>query len=641
MNLSFIYINNYRNIQGQNFNLDAEYNFSFDPDSREVKCNRNPKYIQGYFESKNPNGKSIITNVTAVIGQNGSGKSSFLEFVGMIFKRWDNFHPGYALINDVVIYRVGSDVTILYGKTESKKKINKDEEVWVIEPVSMKELSTEHHDFSKDEQNNQSIKEHILPIYYSASMLDRFHETGVDQWDVVNVSNTYMYYASQIPIQVDRIRNTKYRRLTHPSNFKFEDGLRQVVFLNENHTNKFLPTLFHTHKYFSISIRQAQTNENTFITLFLNLFDEFTPQDDLEFLQLQFLTAICHGLVHPNSNYVPVNSEKEYKELFSSSLQRKTSLKETIIYFLQKHPLRDTKEKMEFVGNTFYMYDFRLREKEQFVDYLFESFTNKSFKNLSDVALRNFKNNLHGTGSSRRAFFNPFRYDLKLEQGQKLCELYLNQLEDLTPDFIEINFDLSAGETGFINLFSRFFYGFSDKIKAVNPEGIYSTDRLFRKILVLIDEAEVYFHPQWQKQYLKLLLAYFENIFDGIPVQVIITSNSPFITAELPAYNVIFLEPNEQGKSIVSPKQNHKNTLGANVYQLYQDAFYFQNGFMGDLADDKVHEVLEILNYTKGQFELVSDNKRKYIEKLIENWGEPGLKRRMEEMYQELVSKRD
>ena len=91
------------------------------------------------------------------------------------------------------------------------------------------------------------------------------------------------------------------------------------------------------------------------------------------------------------------------------------------------------------------------------------------------------------------------------------------------------NLQLSSGQKAMLDMFSR-FYSIAMKINKLGD----------KNILILIDEGELYLHPQWQKSLLKDLLDFFKMIYDK-DIQVILTSNSPFIVSDLPKHNIIFI----------------------------------------------------------------------------------------------------
>ncbi|MCU0392858.1 MAG: ATP-binding protein [Thermoflexibacter sp.] len=93
MELLYIWIEDYKNIRRQGFNFSAKHRFEFtdlqiskDENDKETvtggtlkELPENPNYIDNFFGDN-------ITNVTAIVGENGSGKSSVLEVIGHITK---------------------------------------------------------------------------------------------------------------------------------------------------------------------------------------------------------------------------------------------------------------------------------------------------------------------------------------------------------------------------------------------------------------------------------------------------------------------------------------------------------------------------------------------------------------------------
>jgi predicted ATP-binding protein involved in virulence len=70
MELVYLWVEDYKNIHKQGFNFSPR--FTCDYDGKELTIDENDDYIENFF------GENI--NVTAIVGKNGSGKSSILEF---------------------------------------------------------------------------------------------------------------------------------------------------------------------------------------------------------------------------------------------------------------------------------------------------------------------------------------------------------------------------------------------------------------------------------------------------------------------------------------------------------------------------------------------------------------------------------
>ena len=75
MELLYIWIENFKNIKKQGFNFSSKYWFEFDYKKNELICKKNENYLPKDFFGDN------IKNITAIVGENGSGKTSLIEFI--------------------------------------------------------------------------------------------------------------------------------------------------------------------------------------------------------------------------------------------------------------------------------------------------------------------------------------------------------------------------------------------------------------------------------------------------------------------------------------------------------------------------------------------------------------------------------
>lgn len=95
MELLYIWIKNYKNIIEQSFNFSPQWRFHYNPHSGILKSD--------YLEQATPSffGPSI-SNVTVIVGENGSGKSNLVEFIIRLFDQ------GTGFWNEpfIVIYKV-------------------------------------------------------------------------------------------------------------------------------------------------------------------------------------------------------------------------------------------------------------------------------------------------------------------------------------------------------------------------------------------------------------------------------------------------------------------------------------------------------------------------------------------------------
>jgi len=122
----------------------------------------------------------------------------------------------------------------------------------------------------------------------------------------------------------------------------------------------------------------------------------------------------------------------------------------------------------------------------------------------------------------------------------------------------------------------------------------------YDSINIILDEIELYYHPEFQQEYISNLLFALNQIkFDPTNnsriknLNFLFSTHSPFILSDLPSQNVLRLRRNDDGKS--EPKTSDIQTFGANIYDLFRDSFFMENGFIGKFAKEKIEELLKEL----------------------------------------------
>lgn len=165
----------------------------------------------------------------------------------------------------------------------------------------------------------------------------------------------------------------------------------------------------------------------------------------------------------------------------------------------------------------------------------------------------------------------------------------------------------SSGEEGFINLFTYI----DEAVAIMDEEGKINRKKI--DVLLLIDEIDCYFHPEWQKNVMQFVLDWLNELYKHCRFQLVVSSHSPIILSDFTRKQVIKLSV-ENNKCII--KQDDKETFGANIAQLYYDTFFMENGQIGEFAKRAISEAIDFV-HTKEKshsFEYQEDfQKVKYI----------------------------
>ncbi len=116
---------------------------------------------------------------------------------------------------------------------------------------------------------------------------------------------------------------------------------------------------------------------------------------------------------------------------------------------------------------------------------------------------------------------------------------------------------------------------------------------LKNNLLFLLDEPDLYMHPQWQKKLVKYLIDELKSLYQDKRVQIIMTTSSPLTLSDVPAENTVRIKyDRETGKRKFDKHcQGHSDqTFGADIYKLFADSFFLQGSPMGMFAEKYIND---------------------------------------------------
>lgn len=180
--------------------------------------------------------------------------------------------------------------------------------------------------------------------------------------------------------------------------------------------------------------------------------------------------------------------------------------------------------------------------------------------------------------------------DIRNEDGSlyNLVEHLLSNRIYLTAKFFDMSYShslhditvLSSGEQELLNLLSRLYYAV-----VIGPTKF---DNLRSPSLLLLDEAEIGFHPEWQRQYVNRLCKFIQLLL--VPAdhnfQIVLTSHSPIILSDIPKCCTNFLK--EEHGYVVNNREEQTETFAENIFNLYRRSFFMENGLIGEFASNKI-----------------------------------------------------
>lgn len=201
----------------------------------------------------------------------------------------------------------------------------------------------------------------------------------------------------------------------------------------------------------------------------------------------------------------------------------------------------------------------------------------------------------------------------------------LYQSNKKSDDYMPYRF-LSSGEKQLLNNIGALIYHLR------NLDSVEKDNFQYETINVLLEEIELYFHPEYQRMLVKMLLEKLYAIQFKLIKRINITfvTHSPFILSDIPKNNVLLLE---KGVPIEEKKKKELTTFGANIYDMLKTGFFLKEP-VGDFAKYTIDLVAGSIRGKE-----VNKLSKDEIRECIEMIDEPIVKRILIEEYTKLYDK--
>ncbi len=587
MELLYLWINNAKDfIIGQEFNFSPVYRFKVDNP-------KNPKAIE-YCKSDEPiNIMNIgnISNITAIVGSNGAGKTTILNY----------------LANNDCIYKLthGEGYEVFERK---RYEYHKSIYVFLKESQIVIYHNLEHDLIYPDDIFKDNV-------YWNN------HENKIPQlYEMNNQMVTYLTNSSYVPdnlLQYSKSGNA----------YKINLHMKSLYLI----ANRFYNLLWNVNEFSKINVNtpgfvgivKRKRDERTFQELLdilyysyllkHNIVDYVGKFIDCVYVHFESIFVLCDDVYHKDIERL------EYMESLGDDLDGELKLEieheNSVIYYKKRtafYKKYNTKilERMRRKNATIVLY----------INLLFEAYFYKSefelpninfdvdiYEQLSDVFkendeyqsyledIKNIDDILNEYKTYENIIDNPDDlaciYDKVIDKNN---EKFYNFIENAFSEhkayflrYIRIcNLEMSSGERAMQNLFSWLvLIPKLDQIMSIERETYTSR-------LLLIDEIDLYSHPEWQRKTICQLIDTINKV-ETMPVQIVLTSHSPIILSDFPQNNVVYLRRSDTEKLTISDDASNKKTFGANIYTLFNNTFFMERGIMGEYARRKIYDVYE------------------------------------------------
>jgi len=591
MELAYIFLKNYRVIKDQGFNLSSNYNVLFDSKKSKLSV----------FNSNNFNGfyGKNIRNLKCIVGQNGAGKTSLLNFIkeklalpiGMLDE-----------LDDCLLVFIDTDqqlIQILWNGVPIKKKdieceINFDVKISTISDALEQVNGSGDLDKAKYENAVLSLVQDFkqTSFLYMSNIFDGRQEID--------------YGPKQLPFVYNKSANFLLKKETDGTstytNGETLKNIKLILNAKEDIPSFKLPGKISiqlkdilVRDFFSKEVRrQLGTLKNEIVSsLSEKSRGKGSSQEKFRFFVNSYMLLQMDPFLDDDTRGI---IEKELSA--SAGYPNWKRINKTIKEGAQK--FREVK-RGEYILLNSNSWPHLTNEYISFIELLDFAFNEKS-----DLKLFNFSIQLN---SDNEQILNDI-----IEKSQISAILGYNVLHFSWHE-------LSSGETMLLRLFSN-LYEFAEELK---KEGVPNM-----KLFFLLDEVETYFHPEWQRKLIRILLAFIEKYFSDYKIDLVLTTHSPLLLSDFLKSDVIFMKKEKESVLVLQTLNDKKETFASNIHMLLANSFFMENGLIGEFAVDKINSLIDFLESKQA-----SDEKwdRDQAYKMIEKVGEPLIKEDLTELY--------
>ncbi|APB72489.1 AAA family ATPase [Paenibacillus polymyxa] len=603
------------------FNFSSEYIVEYDKAYNRILIKSNPKYFKNFY------GKSI-SDITAIVGKNGSGKSSILEIVGReIRERIELLKIEGGEIKDryFMIFHVEKNIFYFEGvgivqieniidreniSQENSDIVrsfyfrNNDEGIYTIDKIYEREIK-DRIIYIRDDLIRSSSNSHILfnPSY--AEFIPRV--TGsVFSW--VDWYNIYLDLFQENIIQSPNIHIL----------FQTSDYLKN---LNDGF---FIPSMRKSsgERIGGMLVVEEELMEDFFSRMFYLLLNSIVVSGDTLLTDEQ--TDELHTInrkYHEKITY-SLNDYLEIFEEYSGVFKKKNYAYSEEVVLIENY-IMHVKEYFQALY--------------QVKDHILPGVDEFKLVVPSSYKVDNIINFFYCLTKLRDFIMYHFKYDRRnkdvFDEDELNTRYSGQQIEIRMPFYIE-RVQLSTGEKKILELLSIIVHEIYET--TVNQRIGLMNHKIRKNIIILIDEIESTMHLEWSRNLINYVVSYLDEMIlpdyfsymkyieVGVSVQLIMTTHSPFLLSDLNKDSIIALE-------FVEGKVHKRESIKAfaqNIQRVMNNEFFIKDCY-GAFAQNKINQIIKLCN----KEERLSKGEKKKIRYVIEEIGEPILRKKLEEKF--------
>lgn len=597
-------------------NFGGKYLYSFEEIGKSLIISRkkNEKYIPNFFNISESGSK--IKLLSAIVGENGVGKSSILDIIRSVFSNPYIF--GFPHCIFVVLVEIEGKTKVLYSNTSFKYYLKESDKE--IEKVNNSEsyqsiYYSPHFDLKYNSNYDELDKYDISLDEYIKEDL-RYIEPSSDVHNQLCFKNTLRiieFVSSDIfrreeILSIFNIPNYEYASLkfnVKKINIKTvkESNEKKIQF--DNTPYEFRGIIDDIYKKLDYEIFTESYNLRN------NNIDKIAIKKYVSkrAIILSMLSVIIDMLEEDNTFDYGIIENRDFFNLENSNIVT------NFLFFIKNAYVDNGKKHKIFQDSLF----------EDFLDEIFNIIDSTVDENdiTDNTTIRVKVENIKNLIENHRKIAKNFMSYPNMNHYHK----NINQYEFITID--PLGRSMSSGEFSILNFFSKLYFFLKTK-----PTTLFNK----KNFILLLDEADLGLHPMWKKKFIDTILKSIPYFFEGLNskpnLQIILTTHDPLTLSDIPKHNVIFLKKAKEEKCQISSRV--QKTFGANITDLLADSFFIKDGLIGDFAKSKINEIITWINENRNKTK-IDEEKLAYYKKVIELIDERVIKLKLSEMITELL----
>ncbi len=573
--IHYIWFENYINFHNQGLNLSSKYIFAYNPDDDTIIVKDNSQsYIDNFFGD-------YIT-LTAIVGQNGVGKTSILRFI-------QGLRHGDLIQNPCLI------ICEQDGKFWAGRYYYDTNQI-KCKPITIPDLPSIELDIQSHEMQRFPFGNYVRFIYITEMFNSWQYASALAGGDDISFASI-LYNQTEYGEEEKHINNPVVRYIHRITNWQLDflsNGRKYVeqfninypsyVFISPSYDRESFTNLYIRLKSSDDSLSEAEIDNNALkeeARKYLSNFLHETDYEGLRDIKDEYAIAVLMNII---SSFIfvlnyPIDQGKQLFKIMNQGLifegctsawgvvyELLSAIKQVNDYCKdasRKEPYKTDEEVYPFTIDADAYIEFMNYFSKSLEVQLYD--TNPNFPYTIMISTLNFERIYE--------FFNIYKKCIQIV------------------DFMSFSWGLSSGENLLLNQYGKLMHLFK-----VNQNGSYYLPENVNGVIpaqnavILLDEAEVAFHPEWQRVYLKALLNYFEEnvVKSGTHLQLIIATHSPIILSDIPKQNSILIKKNSNnGVDVYAGEE----TFAANIYSLFKNSFFLDNSMIGAFAESELKEL--------------------------------------------------